>query len=391
MKKFTLLFIAIIYGCTAWAQSGSASTATPTSTAISDLVVPVSPAFSITDITPTLVQNPGTPKAFALGIVESVSQSGSAFPNNYSAEFAPIWWIDPKGINVYSYLGLPVPKKNMPASTKENVFAGIKFTTVSIAFINKDLIPDTSSKTQSIFSIGIHTTLVKVYGADHAKKLAGLLDRWEKSALGELKSSHNDSLRRLMTRLDPSDTAYKTKIAALQKQYIEDQTPVNLQAINQLLAQKPYFAWDMSAALAEYGVNNQSVQTGRAGVWTSLSSNIPLGKDSTNYFNMNLLGRYLFDNFQQNAQGITGRANNIDIGGNLGFAFSKLSIAVESLYRFVNGQPNTENRTVGIISVKLTDKLYVNGTFGKDFAGPNKLISVFGINWGLGNEKVALP
>src|ERR1700759_712592 len=114
MKKYTLILIAILaWGVTNAQTSGSNST----SAAITDLAVPASPAFSIVDITPTLVSNPATPKAFALGVVQSVTQSSSAFPNNYSAQFAPVWWINPKGVNVYSYLGLPVPQKNQPAST----------------------------------------------------------------------------------------------------------------------------------------------------------------------------------------------------------------------------------------------------------------------------------
>lgn len=388
MKKCAFFLFAVFSFSILKAQNNNGGS---TSSAINDLAIPVSPAFSIVDVTPTLVEDPVTPKAFALGVVQSITQSGSAFPNNFSAQFAPIWWINPKGVNVYAYLGLTVPGRNQPTSTRENIFAGLKFTSVSVAFVNKDLIPDTSGKGQNIFSIGAHTTLIKVYGADHAKKLAALLDQWENNALKEINNKHNDSIITAEARLDPNDTAYKTKFAALQKQYIETQPPADLHAINQLLTQKPVFAWDVSAAVAMYGVNSQAVQTGRAGVWTALSSNLPLGKDSVNYFNVNVLGRYLYDAFQENAAGGYGKANNVDLGGNLGFQFSRLSVAVEALYRFVNGAANTENRTVGVISVKITDKIYVNGTFGKDFAGPNKLISVLGINWGIGNEKVALP
>jgi hypothetical protein len=46
------------------------------------LAVPTSPAFIITDITPTLVQSPNTPKAFVLGVAQSYQQSGSSFPDN---------------------------------------------------------------------------------------------------------------------------------------------------------------------------------------------------------------------------------------------------------------------------------------------------------------------
>ena len=387
MNKYLLCVALVIFSGRALAQDNANSTI---SGIISGLSVPASPAFSITDINPTLVQNPATPKSFALGIAQSYQQSGTGFPNNYSAEFAPVWWINPKGLNIYSYLGLPLPSKNTTTGVKENIFAGIKFTTISVAFINKDLIPDTSKATQNIFSLGVHTTLIKIYGNKRTALLAEKINQWEKDALNELNANAN--ILDEIARLDPADTAFKTKKKAILKKYAEINTPGDFKSINELIAQKPFFAWDFAAAWAVYGVNSQTAQTGRIGAWTSAALNIPIGTGgANNYFNLNALGRYIIDNFYKNDNGVIGRANNFDTGGNIGFEFNKLSLAVESLYRFSNGAFNTKNRTVGIISVKLTDNIFVNGTFGKDFAGPNKLISSFGVNWGFGKEKVSLP
>lgn len=385
MKRFSAIIIIVFSGQIAMGQTTSTGA---TSATISSLAVPNSPAFSITDITPTLVQDPTTPKAFALGVAQSFQQSGSAFPNNYAAQFAPIWWVNPKKINVYSYLGLPVPPKTGHASAKENIFAGIKFTTISVAFINKDLIPDTSKATQNVFSIGLHTTLIKIYGKKHARDLANAINNWEADARGEIDTNarYIDSISR------PPVAGDTAKTRAVLKNWSQTQTADDLVTINKLIAEKPYLSWDIAGAWAVYGTNNnQQVKTGRAGVWTSISSYIPFPNSTTDYFNVNLLGRYILDNFQKNAQGVIGTANNTDLGFNLGFEFNRLTISVESLYRYINGVPNTENRTVGVISVKLTDKIFINGTFGKDFAGPNKLISAFGINWGFGNEQVILP
>ena len=73
---------------------------------LKDLAVPNSPAFIIADITPSLVQTPNTPKSFVFGLAQSYQQSGDGFPQNYSAEFAPYWWLKPKDRNVYTMLGL---------------------------------------------------------------------------------------------------------------------------------------------------------------------------------------------------------------------------------------------------------------------------------------------
>src|SRR5690606_6891269 len=144
----------------------------------------------------------------------------------------------------------------------------------------------------------------------------------------------------------------------------------------------PVFAWDLSAAVAGYGLSSDEIKIGRSGVWTGLSTNIKLDKKAANYISINVLGRYLYDQFQANDEGIIGPADNIDVGGNLGVELNRLNISVESLYRYTNGVANSQNRTIGILSVKLTDNIFINGSFGKDFSGPNKLISAFGINWG---------
>ena len=112
---------------------------------IKDLALPSSPAFILTDVTPTLVQSPNTPKKFVLGLAQSYSESPSGFPENYSAEFTPYWFINPAGQNVYAAVGLKtkLDSNGQIVPVEEvNIFSGLKFTNLSIAFINKDLIPD---------------------------------------------------------------------------------------------------------------------------------------------------------------------------------------------------------------------------------------------------------
>src|ERR1700758_4179615 len=112
MKKvlFIPLFLLMVKGAFSQVTSGK----------VADLAVPSSPAFVITDVTPTLVQDPGTPKSFVLGIAQSFQNSGTGFPNNYSAEFAPYWWIDPKGRNIYQFLGLSGVVTNGKKTWREN-------------------------------------------------------------------------------------------------------------------------------------------------------------------------------------------------------------------------------------------------------------------------------
>jgi hypothetical protein len=72
---------------------------------LSDLSVPSAPTFILTDITPTLVQSPTTPKKLILGLAQSYAKSNGGFPNNYSAEFTPYWFVNPSGRSVYAAVG----------------------------------------------------------------------------------------------------------------------------------------------------------------------------------------------------------------------------------------------------------------------------------------------
>src|SRR5665213_267505 len=155
MKKTVIILLVFLSAKNAFSQASTGK--------IADLAVPSSPAFVITDITPTLVQDPGTPKSFVLGVAQSFQKSGTGFPDNYSAEFSPYWWTDPRGRNIYKFLGLSATTANGKTTWRENPALGIKFTSISVAFINKDLIPDTSSAAQKVFSVGVRSTLIKLY------------------------------------------------------------------------------------------------------------------------------------------------------------------------------------------------------------------------------------
>jgi hypothetical protein len=377
MKKYLIIaFVAV-------ASRSVAQKATSPAT-LKDLAVPSSPAFIITDITPTLVQNPNTPKSFVLGVAQSLQQSGAVFPNNFSAEFAPYWWVKANRRNVYNYLGL----KKTGTGYKENPFAGLKYTSLSVAFVNKDMIPDAADISQKIFSVGIRTTLIKAHRSNYAKDLDSLIKAWHEVAQAELIS--NEDVQRDLAILgsDASDDAR----ADIIERYQPISTLEILKKINNLIDQKPKFVLDIAAASSTYGVNDEMIKAGRTGAWTTASFYLPFSKktDNKNYFDISGSFRYLTDNFQKDAAGVIGYGDNVDIGGKAGFEFNQLSVGVESLYRFAKGVANNSNRTVGVINVKLMDNLFINGTFGKDFAGPNKLISTFGINWGFGKEKVAI-
>ena len=358
-----------------------------------DLAVPTSPAFILTDITPTLVQSPGTPKAFVLGIAQSYQKAGGGFPDNYAAEFAPYWWIKPGQMDVFDVQGIKTLKDAAGRITsfgKEDPFSGLKFTSLSVAFINKDLIPDTSTVTQKIVSLGVRTTVIKVHRKGYAADLTKALQQWHDITLQNIRS--NPQVRAALARTDGTQAAQD----AVLKKYQNILLPASLETLNDLISQKPIFSWDIAAAYAVYGVNDQAWKSGRGGIWTTVSTYLPLDmsndkKAPTNYFNLNFLCRYQSDQFYKNDNGTIGPNQSWDVGGNASLLFKQLSIGIESLYRYNNGTANNQNRTVGVINFKVADNIVLTGAYGKNFNVPDKLIASFGINWGIGKENIQLP
>jgi hypothetical protein len=384
MKTFTALITTILLGYYSSGQTVN------NSVKLKDLAVPNSPAFTITDITPSLIQTPNTPKSFVLGLAQSFQQSTDGFPQNYSAEFAPYWWLKPHNRNVYAMLGIKTKSDgagNVTSIDGENPFSGLKFTSFSIAFLNKDMIPDSNKVSQKIFSFGARATVIKIYLKGHSANLKNKINEWHDAAQKEL-----EVFQEAITRADPKKQAEMLKQLA---NYKPTGTTEKVKEINDIINEKPILSVDIAAAYATYGINDSVWRSGRSGIWTTVSSYIPLGlgteKVNKNYFNLNFSFRYLFDNYFKDTKGIISKNTSIDLGGKIALEFDQFSIAVESLYRFNNAVAHSQNRTLGIINYKITDNIYINGAFGKNFDFPNKLISLFGINWGFGSETVNLP
>ncbi len=49
-------------------------------------------------------------------------------------------------------------------------------TNVSIAFLQKDLVPDSAEASQKVFSAGFRTTVIRIYSSAHANKLNGIIN-----------------------------------------------------------------------------------------------------------------------------------------------------------------------------------------------------------------------
>jgi hypothetical protein len=352
--------------------------------------VPQSSAFKLVDISPTLIETPTTPKAFGLGILQRFDQNTS-WPQNYSAEFTPYWWALPKNRNVYKFLGIrrtedPVTKADIYRSSP---FSALKMTNISIAFLQKDLVPDSADISQKVFSAGLRTTIIRFYSAAYNEKLNKIISDIRSFQANRISDQINDP----DIIAAAGDSA---KMAAAIKKYSEktrEEVEKMMQPIQNHIAQKPVFQWDLAAAYATYGIADTAWKTGRVGVWSTLSLNLLLnahGESSKqNYLTLSAYGRYMYDNYTLEKGKVT-NSNSYDVGGRLSFEFDPISIGFEAVHRnYMVDDDLKSQRVVGFLSYRVGKDIYLNGAFGNDFGlEKSKVMALFGLNWGFGNEKL---
>ncbi|NLR80405.1 hypothetical protein [Chitinophaga eiseniae] len=356
------------------------------------LSIPQTSAFKLVDVSPTLIESPATPKAFGISVLQSFA--GDGWPQNYTAQFTPYWWALPKKRDVFRFIGVKRDTSRPAAAWKMQPFSALQFTNISVAFIRKDMIPDTSGLSQKVFSIGFHSTLVRAYRSSYATRLHALVDTLTQKQQADILDAVSS---------DPAYDAAVTSgdtatIARILRQYTtrknEALTALMTRVKNQL-TEKPLFQWDIAGAYATYGIADTTWKTGRVGVWTTLSLNTPLNFDAavpnTNYLSIAAYGRYMYDAYALEKGMVTG-SNSFDLGGRLSFEFDPVSFGVEAVYRrYAVDEHLKSQRVVGYANYRIAKNIYINGAFGNDFGlDKSRILAIFGITLGFGNEKLDL-
>lgn len=354
--------------------------------------VPQSSAFKLMDISPTLIETPTTPKAFGLGVLQSFDQS-AGWPQNYSAEFTPYWWALPKNRDAYKFLGI---RRKEDLVTKAPVyrsspFSGLKMTNISFALLQKDMVPDNAEITQKVFSVGLRTTIIRVYSAAHNEKLNKIFNDVRAFQLKRQEDRNKDPDIDAATRAGDL-----VKIEKATKKYAEKtkkEFEMMMQPIQDHIAQKPVFQWDIAGAYATYGVADTTWKTGRVGVWTTQSLNLLLNAHGEslkqNYLTVSAYSRYMYDNYALEKGEIT-NSSSFDIGGKLMLEFDPFSIGIEAVHRNYEVEGDLmSQRVIGFLNYRIGEDLYLSGAFGNDFGlDESKVMALFGINWGFGSEKL---
>ncbi|MDD2529422.1 MAG: hypothetical protein RBS33_15345 [Lentimicrobium sp.] len=341
---------------------------------LKDMEVPNSPAFMLLDVGSTVIERPGTAKAFALGIVNSVSKS-AGLPQNYALEFTPFWFFRHPGMSSLKYHGYNVLKD------RQTVFSNIPKGSVSMAIVQTD---DSVSSFQNI-SFGFRTNLVTLRRAPDIEALI--------QANNELVNQLRDQQERLISFIGDLMLRVNNPVLYEQKvrEFFEQEEITNRNKKNQIAAvigRRPLLSVDVAAAM-NIAFQDQQYSTGkmgRAGVWLTANYAQPIhskDKIKENYLNLYVLARYLSDHSYSGPS-----RESFDFGGKIELEFECISLAYEYVLRNTDGGHTF--RSSGEVRYRLSEALYLSGAFGRNFGEEQNLIALFGLHWGIntGNETI---
>jgi len=348
---------------------------------LTNLEVPNSPAFMLLDVAPTIIERPTSGKAFAMSILNTVNEN-NGIPQNYAVELTPYWYFKHPDLNAFKYWGID------PKTNKNKGFNQIKQANISFAYANTKW-PDTAVPGNiSNLALGIRGTIFQLISKSNRKSLLAANNKVV-NRLSELNAQ--------IAQFDPFDEDYREKVQAfLNGMSADEELLESEQELQEILNRKPLFAIDGATAM-NWSFDGNNFSTNRLslfGAWLTLDYSQELNPNNDahrNYLSFLMLARYTYDNsFDGNPIATGSFMNLFDLGGKIEFEFKQLSFSYEYIFRTVSGQKANTFRSTGMAMYKVSDKIYLLASLGKNFGDTNNLIAQFGINlgFGTGNEKV---
>ncbi|MBP2618502.1 hypothetical protein [Chryseobacterium jejuense] len=361
---------------------------------LKELAISNPPSIILLGISPSELETPRSKKGIALSLVNSFKKN-EGIPDTYAFEITPYWILRSNEMNSLKYAGL---KEGDGKIYKQNIFNEINRASFSLGFV-RDLILNTDDNIKNpAFSVSVRGTLIKIRTKDNVKKIIEE-DAAKKAQLKLISKYLSDRELELEQKcidndLNDSDCEelLENGLNNLLKKYEDNGKGFkNVDYYKSLLEASPLLSVDFAGGYSTFFSDNKfsSNHFGKLGFWLTLNT----GFDFTNKKKpeiekkLNFYGiiRYLDDGTTLDTNQQFFRTKNYDFGGKAEFTYKRFSISWEYIYR-INDIENTF-RSNGLIAYKVSDKIYINAAFGKNYGEKDNLISFLGLNWGLDSER----
>jgi hypothetical protein len=332
---------------------------------LSDLQMPVSPAFILLDVAPVSIEKPTTVKAFSTSILNNINQT-NGIPDNFAFDFAPYWFFKHSKLTALKYMGLK-------DGVKQNPFSQLGFGNLSIAYVNTPEQIDSATPevgTRNYFSTGIRTTILQFRDTKPVNKI-------------------NDLNVKITKRQSDLNSMYIEKPRDEIANIIDRDSVINsyLDTIGFALEQKPVFALDFSGA-SSWVFEKDNFNTGtfnRAGVWLTANVWIPLEKLDLHHYYIAIycIGRGLMRSFDNKD------TVSLDAGSKIEIELDRFSLAYEYIVRYdITDNNNKTFRSSGMLKYRISDGIQITSALGRNFGDANNLIAHLGIAMGFsGNNQ----
>ena len=388
---------------------------------IKDLKTLNAPGFQILDIAPNTIDKPSNPKAFAASLM-SLTSSGTALPKNFALEVSPYWYFKNKNATVSQYL-------NINEENKSNSFTGLfNKMSISIASVYSDSTSGSLVKNTNYIAFGIRTNVFTYRNEKQNQKLRTALANFSERIIklrpnqkdtdslelalnatsntirklySDLITESNDSLKRVINEKYINAITRKTLIKK-KLDDLENQAPdlletnikkdTLIQNYLKELDDLPLFQVDAAFAYSEAFPENKTDNKhfNRSGVWINATLNAFSFDHEELNDNLTLMmcSRFISDNISNtNMANEFERQNAFDFGFKIEYSIKELSLSFEYLKRDYSNNSNLNSeRRVGTLQYKMSENLFLTGSYGTNFGSDNTLFTLFGINYGLGKS-----
>jgi hypothetical protein len=321
--------------------------------ALDDLRTPASPAFVLLGIEPSSVERPGTPKAFAVNLASAFEQ-GNSLPEDYAIEIAPYWLTSHPKLTFDEYYNAGIGRSFLQT---------LSFSLATSGAANEG--DEAGTRT----GIGLR-----------ALPLAG---------------KPNSNLAELRSQLaEVQDKIFDTDDEAEEEQIQKEMKKIALQ-IQEADRRRVGLLVELAGAItADFPEDNfDKVELDRIGLWITpnyrwLKSSKENGAESQDLFDLIFVIRLIHD------QGNDKDSESLsDIGGRIRWQHGDFSLSAEAVQRFIAGtETETTYRLSANLEYRLSNNIYLNASFGKDYdqgdEGGSNLISSLSLDFGFGKTPV---
>ncbi|HEY0024901.1 MAG TPA: hypothetical protein VGB24_18445 [Longimicrobium sp.] len=352
------------------------------------------PAFILLGVAPSAIERPQTPSDIAFSFVNQ-SQSFSALPQNYAAEFAP-YWLFPRplvgwrsdttrtpgesfartatvslatadiGTESAPVTGLAIGGSAYLLSGRMSTAAQQRFRQIEVYLARRDSLESALGAAQTV-------TLQAEYGT----RIADAATRGDTQTVRLLSAeltSRVDALRLTAQQ----DSAYRRFVRENVVEEMQEATP-----------RREGLFWGVAGG-ASWGYANAAWATGelrRVGLWTTLSyEGTPISGQTT--FTPMAVIRLL-------AERGDSASSVVDAGGRFVLSSPTYSASLETVFRLPMEDEAGKNlyRVAGVLEYQVREDLWLTATFGRDYQSRDSgsLLAQLGVKFHVTEDRYEAP